>query len=92
MIKNNNNLQPKLSDPKYIFGVIIKNIKKSLPSACTFLSPYKTSKGEYYVRAIVGGNNFYYTVPEDFVFTQADIDRLVFSIKEKCEDYVSKRN
>jgi len=91
MTKSNNQVTTKM-DPRVLFGITIKNIKSALPSECTFLAPYKNNKGEYLIKAIVGGDRFYYTTPENLIFTQADIDRLTSVITEKCEEYVSKRN
>jgi len=70
-------------DAKVIFRRNLTSIKKMLPKECSYLSPYKTSKGEFVIKAIVNGNSYYFSTPENLVFTKADITRLQKAILEK---------
>jgi hypothetical protein len=73
---------------KGLFAESLKKIKKNLPSKCTFLAPYIPGKGEYkgvhMVRAHIGGDVFHYSIPQDFDFTNADIQELHTAILSDC--------
>jgi hypothetical protein len=76
-------------DPRVFFRLAIIDVKKSLPKTCTFLAPYKTRKGEYYVKAIVKrkGKDVvekFYSVPPNFVYTTADKERLKEQVLLHC--------
>jgi len=78
--------RPQTIDNRLLFGIMVKELRKSLPSACTFLSPLKTSEGEHRVKAVINGTEYQYTVPQDLTFTAADIDELRSVITEACEE------
>lgn len=81
----NNARSPQQIDNRLLFGMMIKDLKKSLPSACTFLAPFMTSVGEHRVLAKINGDEYQYTVPQDLSFTSADIEELRNVIIEVCE-------
>ncbi len=70
-------------DAKVVFRRNLTALKKVLPKACTYLSPYKTSNGDFVIKAIVNGNDYYFSTPENLVFTKADISELQRAILEK---------
>lgn len=67
-----------------IFADIIKDIKKSLPRTCTFLSPLKTREGEYQILSIINKIEYRLTVPSTLKFTQGDINEIESILSEKC--------
>lgn len=73
---------------KGIFAESLKKIKKTLPSNCTFLSPYVPGTGEYkgqhMVRARVNGEYYHFSIPQDFDMTNAHIQELHSQILEIC--------
>lgn len=70
--------------PFLVFADIVRDIKKKLPKTCSFLSPLKTTKGILQVRAVIGNNEYRFTVPAALNFTDADIRKLQSSLLEKC--------
>lgn len=77
-------IQPPQFNPKQLFAHVLKNLKKELPKECTHLSPFKNSKGESYVRAIVNNTEYLITIPPNFVYKTAHINELRNKILEKC--------
>lgn len=67
-----------------LFANQLKVLKKTLPKSCTYLSPLKTSDGEFRVKAIVNGKEYLYTTPRDLIFKEADLRELARAISEKC--------
>lgn len=68
-----------------IFNFRLKNLKRMLPSACTFLGVVKLTSGEYKVRAIVK-DEYRYSIPQDFNLTNEHYDRLFNLIKKRCDE------
>ena len=66
-----------------IFALIVKNIKKDLPSSCTHLAPYKKANGEYKVRAIINGTTYLFPTPEDLIYDQTQLSVLTELINDK---------
>ena len=71
-------------DPRLIFSDILINLKKSLPSVCTFLASFKTVKGEYQVKAVIKKETYHFSTPENLDFTQADINELHAQLLKIC--------
>ena len=67
-----------------IFAEMLKNLKKSLPISCSFISPIRLASGETRVRVIVKGEEYHYSIPQDFDLTSADISELYTQILNKC--------
>lgn len=82
---NNTVNRPQQIDNRLLFGMMIKDLKKSLPKACTFLAPFMTNVGEHRVLAKINGDEYQYTVPQDLSFTSADIEELRKVILDVCE-------
>lgn len=76
---------PQKIDNRMLFGFRMKALKAELPSQVSFLAPYKTHKGEYRIKAIVNGDEYQFTAPEDLNFTNADIEELRMGILAKCK-------
>lgn len=69
-----------------IFNAELRTIKKNVPKACTFISLMKTSEGEHLVKAMINGDEYRYTIPQDLLMTQADYTRIQNLIIEKCNE------
>jgi hypothetical protein len=87
---NQNPIRTPQIDPKFIFGHTIKSLKKQLPKQCTYLSSYKDSKGDYYVRAVINGSEYLFTIPPGFIFKAADVNELKSQILQICEQNVKE--
>lgn len=77
-------------DARAFYAESLKNLKSSLPKVCTFLSSYRTSKGEDLILAKINGNSYYFTPPPNFIFRLADLEELKSQIIEKCNSDVSE--
>jgi hypothetical protein len=75
---------------KTMLSFQMKQLKSELPKSCTYLAPYKTHKGELYVRVIVNKQESLFTIPDSFVFKKADLDELKSQILKKIKEDVSK--
>lgn len=62
---------------------VIKGIKKSLPSAVTFLSLYSSEENGYCVRAIVEKQEYFFSLDPNSFMTMQDADRLRNLITDK---------
>ena len=69
-----------------IFNAELRAVKKNVPKACTFISLMKTSEGEHLVKAMIKGDEYRYTIPQDLSMTQAEYDRIQNLIIEKCHE------
>jgi hypothetical protein len=69
-----------------IFNAELRTIKKRIPKSCTFMSLIKTSEGEHLLKAMIKGDEYRYTLPQDLDMTQADYDRIENLITEKCHE------
>jgi hypothetical protein len=86
IFKKMNKIENSTKDLKvFIFRQTLKELKKDLPSACTFLAPYLDTNGELFAKAIVNKNEHYFSLPYDLEFSKADVDRLKNLILEKCQ-------
>lgn len=70
-------------DARASYALAIKNLKKELPKACTFLSPFTNRKGQNMLKYIVNGETHYSSIPANFTFTKADFDELRSAIISK---------
>lgn len=68
----------------YLTNQVLKEIKKSLPKSCTFLSLYRRKEGDICIRSVVKKVEYYYTVPQDFILTEASFERIHSLIREVC--------
>lgn len=76
-----------------LFNTALRDLKKGLPSKCTFLSLIKKATGELAIRAMIKNSDgtkdgYVYTIPQDLMLTQADYSRIQELITKKCEEYV----
>lgn len=69
-----------------IFNANLRAIKKNVPKACTFISLMKTGEGEHLVKAMIKGDEYRYSIPQDLDLTQADYDRIENLITSKCNE------
>lgn len=69
-----------------IFNAELRAIKKNVPRACTFISLIKTIEGEHLVKAMIKGEEYRYTIPQDLSMTSADYSRIETLILEKCHE------
>jgi hypothetical protein len=69
-----------------IFNAELRAVKKNVPKACTFISLMKTSEGEHLVKAMIKGDEYRYTIPQDLIMTQAEYDRIQNLIIDKCHE------
>jgi len=72
-----------------IFGQIVKDLKKRLPSNCSLLSKYRRVSGEHQIRAIINKTEIIYTVPQNLEFHKAHINELFNQLSEKCSSDVA---
>jgi len=70
-------------DPRYIYALTLRELKKSLPKECTFLAPFTNRKGQNMVKYIVKGQDYYSSIPPNFIFKKADFDELRDNILSK---------
>lgn len=74
--------------------IYLPHIKKSIPSTCSFLSIARRSGGEYYLKAIFkrdgSREEFDYSLPQDFTFTNADLEHIIEILTEECQPYVAE--
>lgn len=68
-----------------IFALVVKDIKKDLPSSCTHLAPHRKANGEYKVRAIIDGTTYLFPTPEDLLYDQTQLSVLTELINDKLE-------
>ena len=66
-----------------IFSYQLKTLKKRLPSGCTFLSTLRKKNGEIQIKAVVKGEDYLFSVPQDLNLNAADIQELERSILSK---------
>lgn len=69
----------------HLTNQVLKAIKKSLPKSCSYLSLYKRRSGETCLKATVKKNDYYYSLPQDFVLTEASFERIRSLILENCK-------
>jgi hypothetical protein len=62
----------------------LKNLKKVLPKACTFLSAITLSNGQLAVRAIVKGEEHVFATPPEIYYDSAGLRRLQDLIVKYC--------
>lgn len=74
--------------------IYLPNIKKSCPKTCSFMSVIKSVNGNYYLQVVYkhkqAKEKVKYSLPEDFVFTQADLKHIRNMVVEKCQSYVTE--
>lgn len=70
---------------KMILRDILKDVKKRLPSACTFLTSIKRASGEIHIRAIINKDTYTLRTPDNLNFTDAHIKEVYSSLLEKCQ-------
>ena len=79
--------RPKISNSfktnTVVFNSLLKDVKKSLPKECTFLSLIKTKEG-FKLSAVINKEEYRYSLPYDLKMTSADWERIVSLIKERC--------
>jgi hypothetical protein len=67
-----------------LFNTYLKIIKSEVPRACSFLSLMKKTDGELRIRAVINGEIYQFSVPQDLQMTEADLERVKNLIIEKC--------
>jgi len=73
-----------LENRKYLVTQVLKAIKKSLPKVCTYLSLYTRKEGDICIRTVIHKNELYYSIPQDFIFTEASYERIRSLLFEVC--------
>jgi len=68
-----------------IFRDILKDIKKKLPSKCTYLSSVTDRNGEIKIKVVIGKQEYRFGTPADLNFTNHHIKEIHTSILEKCQ-------
>lgn len=71
-------------DARYVFARIVKEVKKKVPSNCTFLSPIMSSNGVRSIRAIIDGNSYNIPVRQELDFTVEDIKFVEEQLTKIC--------
>ena len=74
---------PELALRIHLFNVRLKDLKRRLPKAVSYISPLKDRNGDMFVRVAVNKDFYRFSIPNDFNLSEADWTRIVTLISEK---------